>query len=323
MLIVDRPQTDPYFNLAAEEYLLRNLEEDCFMLWVNEPSVVIGKHQNAFAEIDATFIEQENIPVIRRISGGGTVFHDPGNLNFSFIRHGDREGLVDFRRFTQPIIDFLNSLGIAAHFAGKNDIRVGDLKVSGNAEHVFRNKVLHHGTLLFDSKLGSLNSAIRGKEKLYQDKAVKSVRSTVANISGFLESAKSMESFKSELLMFVEGKLHPCKRRSLDSFEINAIEELVSTRYKTWDWNFGYSPNFVFSKSITLLGQSSDVNLEVRQGKIHSFEVAQNQKLSEAGKHLLGTKFRSHDVFTSLVHAIPSDSIPVLEIKMLVQSIFQ
>ena len=129
MLIINRPQTDPYFNIAAEEYLLKQMEEDCFMLWQNQPSIIIGKHQNSLAEINYNFVKENNIPVVRRISGGGTVFHDLGNLNFTFISKGEKEKLVNFKKFTQPIIEVLNQMGVPARFEGKNDLRVSGLKI--------------------------------------------------------------------------------------------------------------------------------------------------------------------------------------------------
>ncbi len=153
------------------------------MLWQNLPSIILGKHQNTLAEINYSFVKENNIPVVRRISGGGTVFHDLGNLNFTFISSGEKEKLVNFRKFTQPIIEVLNHMGIPACFEGKNDLRVNGLKISGNAEHVYRNKVLHHGTLLFSADLNYLNQAIKSVPERFKDKAVQSVRSKVANIT--------------------------------------------------------------------------------------------------------------------------------------------
>lgn len=300
MLIIDRPHTDPYFNLAAEEYLLKNAKEDCFMLWINEPSVVIGKHQNAFAEINSEFVASHNIPVVRRITGGGTVFHDPGNLNFSFIHQGKRGGLVDFRKFTDPIIDYLNTLGIPARFEGKNDIRVKGLKVSGNAEHVYKDRVLHHGTLLFSSKLGRLNKAIKGNEELYHDKAVKSVRSTVANISGFLDQAMVVEEFKNGILEFIHSKYGPVKVTSLEPHAIKAIEGLVETKYKTWEWNFAYSPAFVFEKVVFFCGEESRLKITVREGLVQSAGSEENELLSLSLQWMRGLRYRKDDLTTSL-----------------------
>jgi lipoate-protein ligase A len=178
---IQRTETDPYYNIAAEEYLLKTATTDTFMIWRNEPSVVVGKHQNALREINHDYIQSLNLPVIRRISGGGTVYHDPGNINFSFIYTGRKDNLVDFRHFTEPVIRFLQNSGLNAGFEGKNNIMVNGLKVSGNSAHIFRQKVLHHGTLLFNTDLDKLEKAISGGEKRFTDKAVRSVHAEVTN----------------------------------------------------------------------------------------------------------------------------------------------
>lgn len=150
-LCINQPNSDPYFNLAAEEYFLKNFQEDFFMLWRSWPSVVVGKHQNALAEINHEFVRLHQIPVARRLSGGGTVFHDPGNVNFTFIRNVANISEVNFKIFTIPVIEALKKLGVEAYTTGRNDLLIDGKKISGNAEHVHRNRVLHHGTLLFDS----------------------------------------------------------------------------------------------------------------------------------------------------------------------------
>ncbi len=295
MLLIERPQTDPYFNIAAEEYLLRTLEEDCFMLWVNEPSVIIGKHQNAFAEIDRAFISGRSIPVIRRISGGGTVFHDPGNLNFTFISSGEKEKLVDFRRFTGPVIAYLQSLGLPARFEGKNDIRIHGLKVSGNAEHVYRNKVLHHGTLLYSSGLGDLNAAIRGRESLFDSHAVRSVRSRVANIRDLLPQPLSLADFQAGIADFVRKANPGMGTTSLGGDEILGITTLADEKYRTWEWNFGYSPAFRYRNEVQLGARKVDLDLEVKEGIIREVRVA-GGPLPGWLKLLRGRRFEAADL---------------------------
>jgi lipoate---protein ligase len=161
MLCIYNPSTEPYFNMAAEEYLLKNFSANIFMLWRNDNAVVVGKHQNSLAEINHDFVQQNNIKVVRRLSGGGTVFHDLGNLNFTFITNGEGEELVNFRKFTQPILEVLLQLGVHAKFEGRNDLTINGLKFSGNAEHVFKKRTLHHGTLLFSSKISDLTQALK------------------------------------------------------------------------------------------------------------------------------------------------------------------
>lgn len=291
MLLIERPQTDPYFNLAAEEYLLKNLDQDCFMLWVNEPSVILGKHQNAFAEINRAFVEKNKIPVIRRISGGGTVFHDPGNLNFTFISRGEKEKLIDFRKFTRPVIDYLNELGLPAQFEGKNDIRIEGLKVSGNAEHVYRDKVLHHGTLLYSSRLGTLNEAIRGKEKQFHDKAVKSVRSQVTNISSLLPGPLPLEEFKQGIIRHVINRFANLAHVRLSDHDIQQISLLAEKKYRTWEWNYGYSPRFEFRKKVSLGGNEFVVVMDVREGIVAGVDIDPAGHASLPFGSMIGLKF--------------------------------
>ena len=161
MLCIHDKHTDPFFNLAAEEYVLKNFTEDCFMLWRNGPSIIVGKHQNTLAEINLDWVRANNIKVVRRLSGGGAVFHDLGNLNFTFIVSGEDGNLVDFRKFTKPILEVLQKLGVEAKFEGRNDLTIKGMKFSGNAEHVHKNRTLHHGTLLFSSVMADLSQALK------------------------------------------------------------------------------------------------------------------------------------------------------------------
>ncbi len=300
MVIVERPQTDPYFNIAAEEYLLKNLNQDCFMLWQNDPSVIIGKHQNALAEINLNLVRQRNIPVIRRISGGGAVYQDGGNLNFSFIKHGQEGRLVDFSGFLHPIVEALNQMGVPARHEGKNDIRVNGLKISGNSEHVHRNKVLHHGTLLFNSNLDMLNEMLRVKSHSFKDKSVKSIRSKVANISEFLDKPFSIEEFIERITDHINRKEKDVVYYSLTASDINGINDLVDEKYKTWEWNFGYSPDYFFKNQVTHQDIEYLIEMEVKMGVIKKVEIASERKIpgmSEVIKNLLiGTNHNYDDI---------------------------
>ena len=177
MILIERTETNPYFNIAAEEYILRNFKEDVLMLWESDESVILGKHQNAYAELDLGFVNGKGIPVIRRISGGGTVFHGPGNINITVIKSSDREfGYIDFKEFTKALMKFLKEFGIETKFEGKNNLTINGLKFSGNSAHIFKSRVLHHGTILFDADLDTLDALINESSENFKDKAVKSIR---------------------------------------------------------------------------------------------------------------------------------------------------
>ncbi|PKP15313.1 MAG: lipoate--protein ligase, partial [Bacteroidetes bacterium HGW-Bacteroidetes-22] len=200
MLCIKDSNTDPYFNLAADEYVMKNFKEDCFMLWRNEPSIIVGKHQNTLAEINVDYVKENSIKVVRRITGGGAVFHDLGNLNFTFIRNSEEGAQVDFRKFTQPIIDVLQKIGINAVFEGRNDLTIDGKKFSGNAEHVWKKRTLHHGTLLFSAVITDLSAALKVNPLKFNDKAVKSVRSRVTNISEHLKEKMDVLEFRDRIM---------------------------------------------------------------------------------------------------------------------------
>ncbi|NJK98346.1 MAG: lipoate--protein ligase family protein [Bacteroidales bacterium] len=206
MLLLISQTKDTAINLATEDYLLKNSSENIVYLYIDRPCVVVGKHQNAMAEVNYRFLCENNIPLYRRISGGGTVFHDEGNINFTFIQNGEEGNLVNFRAFIEPIRDFLISLGVLAEIGPRNDILVDGLKVSGNAEHVYRKRTLHHGTLLFSSSLNFLRNALRVEEGKYTDKAVKSVRSKVTNLKDYIKDEFTAEQFFFKLGTFLMSR---------------------------------------------------------------------------------------------------------------------
>ncbi|MCK5028566.1 MAG: lipoate--protein ligase [Bacteroidales bacterium] len=277
MLCIPNQNTDPYFNLATEEYILKNFKENCFVLWRSRPSIIIGKHQNALAEINLNFVQEQNIPVVRRLSGGGTVFHDLGNLNFSFFQNvEDNENLVDFKRYTKPILEVLHDLGVDAKFEGRNDIMIEGKKISGNAEHIFKKRVLHHGTLLFSSEISNLSQALKVNPLIYQDKGVKSVRSRVTNIIDHLSEKITVKDFYNKILNHIVLSDKDAVIYEFTNNDIEHVNRLVNEKYKTWEWNFGYSPKYNFEKSQTTSEGTINVQLSVEKGFIKDVNLACN-----------------------------------------------
>ena len=196
MYIIDNNSDNAYFNIASEEYLLKNKKEDFFMLYINPPSIIIGKNQNTLSEINTEYVDENNIAVVRRLSGGGAVYHCHGNLNFSFIINDKEESFMDFKKFTQPIISILGNMGVEAQLSGRNDILIDDKKISGNAQFKSRGRMIHHGTLLFSSDLSKLEKSLKANPLKFKDKATKSVKSRVANICDYLENPIDIHEFK-------------------------------------------------------------------------------------------------------------------------------
>jgi lipoate---protein ligase len=268
MIFIFNHATDPAFNLAAEEYVLKNFSHEVFMLWRNANAIIVGKHQNTLAEINMPFVQEKGIRVIRRLSGGGAVFHDLGNLNFTFITNGQGEKLIDFRKYTQPILEVMQKLGIPAKFEGRNDLTIEGRKFSGNAEHVFRNRVLHHGTLLFSSEISDLTGALNAKSEKFQDKGVKSVRSRVTNISEHLKHPMTVLEF-ADMIMEHVRETHPDEEMyAWTATDIHAINKLKAEKYDTWEWNFGYSPQYNYHQGVKTSGGTIELAMNVEKGEI-------------------------------------------------------
>ncbi len=273
MNIFHNTNTDPYWNLAAEEYLLKNFAEDFFVLWRNEPAIIIGRHQNANAEINIEHVKQKGIKVVRRITGGGAVFHDLGNINFTFIQGGENPKAIDFDRYTQPIVNVLQKLGINASMEGRNDICIDGSKISGNAEHIEKNRLLHHGTLLFSSDMVDLGSALKVHPAKYQDKAIQSVRKRVANISDHLEHKLTVEQFIDTVLDEISLEFPQSQSFEFGQKDIEQIAALVKDKYHTWEWTFGKSPNYNFEQSAKTPGGVVEFKMQVSQGIIENLKI--------------------------------------------------
>ncbi|TRZ71665.1 MAG: lipoate--protein ligase [Bacteroidetes bacterium] len=274
MLIIRRHNTDPYFNLATEEYVLKEIGDDTFMLWRNAPSIIVGKHQNTLAEINLEYVRENNIKVVRRLSGGGAVFHDLGNLNFTFTMKGEGNNLINFRKYTEPILEVLVKLGINARFEGRNDLTIGGKKFSGNAMHIWKNKVLSHGTLLFSSHMPDLSGALNADPLKFKDKAVKSVRSRVTNISDHLITPMDVLEFSTLIENHIMEKYPDAILYELADEDHERIREMVESKYGTWEWNFGYSPQYNFSKVLRTQNSGTiEFNIDVTDGIIRDIRI--------------------------------------------------
>jgi lipoate-protein ligase A len=271
MLVVINENTSSYFNLAAEEYMLKNYSQDVFMLWRGESSILIGKNQNTLKEINYDFVKENNIDVVRRLSGGGTVFCDMGNTNFTFISNNNTENFSDFKLFTRPILEVLTMLGVDAEFSGRNDLTIDGKKFSGNAQYRDKNRMLHHGTLLFTSDIGILSNAINPSKLKFKGKSVDSVKSRVTNIGAHLKD-ESIDIIKFRSIInnhILKTNEDACLYKFTDE-DIVEINKLVKSKYETYEWNYGKSPKYSSYAEAKFAGGIVEVSYNVEKGKFES-----------------------------------------------------
>lgn len=274
MVILERNQTNPYFNIAAEEFVLKYLEEDSFTLWRNEPAIIVGRHQNTVAEINQEYVDQHAIPVVRRMTGGGAVFHDLGNICFTFVRDFEGKSRPDFSVFTRPIIDVLQQLGVNARFEGRNDLTIEGHKFSGNANGVWKNRILHHGTLLFKSNVTDLAQSLKVNPIKFEGKSVKSVSSRITNISEHLAQQMEVVDFIKIIEKQMRNLYPKAAYRTFTDKEVLEIEQLADQKYKTREWNYGQSPKYSFNKGIhTERGGNIELHCSVENGRISEIKI--------------------------------------------------
>ena len=274
MLYLESPTRDPYFNLALEEYLFEELgrSRPCFMLWQNDNTIVVGKYQNTAEEINQAFVDAHHIRVARRLSGGGAVYHDKGNLNFTFVVDQGSNPAFNFKIFVQPVVEALARFGVHAEFTGRNDLTIDGMKFSGNAQYARHGRLLHHGCIMLDSNLTSVADALRVKEAKFDSKAVKSVRSRVTTINAHAPSPISMADFKGALraCAMASGELEPY---ALTEADVLAVQKLRDEKYATWAWNYGFSPPYDMVRARKFPAGLVTAHLSAEGGKIKAVRL--------------------------------------------------
>ena len=286
--------TDPAYNLAFEEYVLTNrCEGDYLILWQNDNTIVVGQNQNTAAEINQAFVDAHHIHVVRRTTGGGAVYHDLGNLNYSFITDNE-EGSLRLERFTRPVVDALCALGLQAEASGRNDILVEGRKVSGTAQRVLKKRILHHGTLLFDSNPDMVAGALNVDPAKYQSKGRRSVRSRIGNIRSFLKKDMALQDFWAYLTQALSSA--SVQRDSLTEEELRQVQKLKEEKYDTWEWNYGKSPRYNVTCRQRWPGGNLEIYAEVAQGLTQSITIygdfMATRSMQEITDALTGCQFR-------------------------------
>lgn len=293
MRFLESHSTDPYFNLALEDYLFTHTPkgQSCFMLWQNYNTIVVGKYQNTAEEIDQAYVDAHGIKVARRLSGGGAVYHDKGNLNFTFIVDQDQAPDFNFKVFVRPVVEALARFGVHAEFNGRNDITIDGQKFSGNSQYARHGRLLHHGCIMLDTNLTNVADALRVKQAKFTSKAVQSVRSRVTTINAHAPSPISMEAFKGALTecAMAGGSLEPY---TLTEEDLSAIRKLREEKYATWAWNYGFSPAYEMRREAKFPAGLVTAHLSVEEGRIKAIrffgDFFGNGELSELETALAG-----------------------------------
>jgi lipoate---protein ligase len=306
MRFIESTKTDPDYNLALEQVVFDRLPKDneYFMLWQNDHAIIVGKHQNTAEEINAQYVKEHGIRVVRRLSGGGSVYHDLGNLNYTFIMDVHDSSKLDLALFCEPVVKALQILGIQAEISGRNDITINGRKFSGNAQYRKDGRVMHHGTILFDSDLSVISEALNVTSDKIESKGIKSVRSRVTNVREHLTKDMSMDEFKKVLVrVMVEEKNMP--RYELSPDELAAVEDLRRTRYATWEWNYGYSPSYSIRKERRVEGCGKiQIFMEIDKGRITRFlsfgDYFGAEDASEVEKALIGRELQETELLDAL-----------------------
>ena len=298
---------DTAFNIALEEYCFKNLrdQDEIFLLWINQPSIIVGKYQNTIEEINTEYTREHGINVIRRISGGGAVYHDLNNLNYTIISNKDKgkEGF-DFKEFSKPIIDTLAELGVKAEFTGRNDLEIDGQKFCGNAQAYIKDRVMHHGCLLFNVEFSALANALKVSKDKIESKGVKSVRARVTNILPHLKEPITVNEFAEKILGYMKKHNPNMTEYHFSEEEIEKIKERAEYK-RSWEWNYGESPEYNISRSHRFPKGKIEIFANVINSKITSIKFygdffGKNEELTDIENLLVDVKYTPEDVKKAL-----------------------
>ncbi|HEN8934197.1 TPA: lipoate--protein ligase [Streptococcus agalactiae] len=306
MKYIVNTSNDPAYNVALEAYAFQKLTDidEIFILWINEPAIIIGRHQNTIQEINKEFIDKNGIHVVRRLSGGGAVYHDLNNLNYTIISNNTQEGAFDFQTFSKPVIDTLAKLGVKAEFTGRNDLEINGQKFAGNAQAYYKGRMMHHGCLLFDVDMSVLGQALKVSKDKIESKGIKSVRARVTNIVDHLSDKITVQEFSDAILAQMKEEYSEMDEYVLSDAELSEIQAMRDNQFATWDWTYGKAPEYTIERGVRYPAGKITTYANVENSTIKSVKIFGDffgvKPVDDIEKMLEGVRYDYKDVLAAL-----------------------
>lgn len=306
MKYIVNKSNNPAYNIALEAYAFRELlsEDEIFILWINEPAIIIGKHQNTIQEINKEYIDAHGIHVARRLSGGGAVYHDLNNLNYTIISNKSEEGAFDFKTFSQPVIETLADLGVKAEFTGRNDLEINGKKFCGNAQAYYKGRMMHHGCLLFDVDMTVLGDALKVSKDKIESKGIKSVRARVTNILDELPEKITVNEFSDKILAKMKETYPDMTEYVLSEDELAKIQKSADEQFGNWDWVYGKAPEYTIERNVRYPAGKINTFANVERSIIKNIKIYGDffgiKDVQDIEELLVGTRYENKDVLEKL-----------------------
>ncbi|HFU9508415.1 TPA: lipoate--protein ligase [Streptococcus agalactiae] len=306
MKYIVNTSNDPAYNVALEAYAFQKLTDidEIFIFWINEPAIIIGRHQNTIQEINKEFIDKNGIHVVRRLSGGGAVYHDLNNLNYTIISNNTQEGAFDFQTFSKPVIDTLAKLGVKAEFTGRNDLEINGQKFAGNAQAYYKGRMMHHGCLLFDVDMSVLGQALKVSKDKIESKGIKSVRARVTNIVDHLSDKITVQEFSDAILAQMKEEYPEMDEYVLSDAELSEIQAMRDNQFATWDWTYGKAPEYTIERGVRYPAGKITTYANVENSTIKSVKIFGDffgvKPVDDIEKMLEGVRYDYKDVLAAL-----------------------